>query len=210
MERFTRSDIKGIFSRLSAIMLENRDWLIELDGALGDGDLGITMSSGFAKVAETLGGSEEGDIGKLLAQAGMVMAKTVPSTMGTLLASGFMRGGKALAGKGELDLKDFLLFLEGFDEAIMARGKSKPGDKTILDSLNPAVLALGDALRSGASLGEGLDSAFQAAKKGVEDTKAMVSKHGRAAYYQEKSLGHQDPGATVGMLIIEGFADYAK
>jgi phosphoenolpyruvate---glycerone phosphotransferase subunit DhaL len=209
MESLTERDIKGIFARVSTIMLDNRERLIELDAALGDGDLGITMSSGFAKVAETLQSSNEADVGKMFVQAGLAMAKAVPSTMGTLLASGFMRGGKAVAGKVELALADFLLFMEGFDEGIMARGKAKPGDKTILDSLDPAVLSLRESLRSGSSLSGGLCSAFKAATKGVEDTRGMLSKHGRAAYYQEKSLGHQDPGATVGMLFLKGFADYA-
>ncbi|HHY46484.1 MAG TPA: dihydroxyacetone kinase subunit L [Firmicutes bacterium] len=189
-------------------MEETRDWLGELDGAMGDGDLGLTMSTGFRKAAEALRDLDEKDVGKLLAKAGMVIGQSAPSTMGTLMATGFMKGGKAVQGKEEVQLADLAALVHAFVEGIMARGKAKPGEKTIIDSLHPAAQALDQAISEGRSLKEGLAAAYEAAEKGVEATKAMISQHGRPAYYQEKTLGKQDPGATVGMLVLKGFVDY--
>lgn len=203
-------DIKGILKSIADLMDQNRDWLIELDGAMGDGDLGLTMSTGFRKAAEALQSLDEKDVGKILTRAGMVIAQSAPSTMGTLMATGFMRAGKVVQGKEEIDLKDFAGLVNAFVEGIMARGRAKPGEKTIVDSLYPAARALEQAVRDNNSLKEGLVAAYEAALKGVEDTKTMISQHGRAAYYQEKSLGKQDPGATVGMLVLKAFAEYLK
>lgn len=208
MNTLRAKEIKQIFNALADLMSEKKEWLIELDGIMGDGDLGLTMSTGFIKASEGLKDFEEQDVGKLFAKAGMIFAQSVPSTMGTLMATGLMKGGKAIQGKQEVYLSDMAQMLNEFVEGIMARGKAKPGDKTIIDSLYPAVQALKSAAEEQKSLKEGLTLAYQAAVQGVEETKNMISKHGRAAYYQEKSLGKQDPGATVGMLFIKAFADY--
>lgn len=208
MNTLRAKEIKQIFNALADLMSEKKEWLIELDGIMGDGDLGLTMSTGFIKASEGLKDFEEQDVGKLFAKAGMIFAQSVPSTMGTLMATGLMKGGKAIQGKQEVYLSDMAQMLNEFVEGIMARGKAKPGDKTIIDSLYPAVQALKSAAEEQKSLKEGLLLAYQAAVQGVEETKNMISKHGRAAYYQEKSLGKQDPGATVGMLFIKAFADY--
>ncbi|MDK2799347.1 MAG: phosphoenolpyruvate---glycerone phosphotransferase subunit DhaL [Clostridiales bacterium] len=208
MNTLRAKEIKQIFNALADLMSEKKEWLIELDGIMGDGDLGLTMSTGFIKASEGLKDFEEQDVGKLFAKAGMIFAQSVPSTMGTLMATGLMKGGKAIQGKQEVYLSDMAQMLNEFVEGIMARGKAKPGDKTIIDSLYPAVQALKSAAEEQKSLKEGLTLAYQAAVQGVEETKNMISKHGRAAYYQEKSLGKQDPGATVGMLFIKAFTDY--
>jgi dihydroxyacetone kinase-like protein len=210
MKGLTEKDIRIIFDSLATLMNENKQWLIELDGAMGDGDLGLTMSTGFAAAAEALHDFAENDIGKILAQAGMVIARTVPSTMGTLMATGLMKAGKAVQGKREIMLEDFARLMEAFVEGIMARGKAKPGDKTIIDALYPAVLALKSSVEKDQSLTKGLTDAYRAAERGAAETKRMVSQHGRAAYYQEKSLDKQDPGATVGMLLMKAFAEYAE
>lgn len=210
MNTLRAKEIKEIFNALASLMNEKKEWLIELDGAMGDGDLGLTMGTGFAKASEALKDLNEQDVGKLFVKAGMVFAQSVPSTMGTLMATGLMKGGKTIQGKHEVSLSDMAEMLSEFVEGIMARGKAKPGDKTIIDSLYPAVQALKSAAEEQKSLEEGLSLAYQAAVQGVEETKNMISKHGRAAYYQEKSLGKQDPGATVGMLFIKAFADYVS
>jgi dihydroxyacetone kinase-like protein len=182
--------------------------LTELDAAIGDGDLGLTMPRGFSNASEIVNGLEETDIGKILAKAGMTIAQTAPSTMGTLVGSGFMRSGKALKGKQELGLTDMTEVVTQFVEGIMARGKAEPGGKTIIDSLYPAVQALQKAVEENKTLQEGVQAAYDAACQGVEATKEMLAQYGRPAYYQEKSRGKQDPGATVGMLILRAFVDY--
>lgn len=208
MPTLNDKDIKAIISKMSDIMTENKDWLTELDAAIGDGDLGLTMSRGFSNASGIVNGLEETDIGKILAKAGMTIAQIAPSTMGTLVGSGFMRSGKAVKGKQELGLTDMTDVLTQFVEGIMARGKAEPGGKTIIDSLYPAVQALQKAVKENKTLQEGMQAAYDAACQGVEATKEMLAQYGRPAYYQEKSRGKQDPGATVGMLILKAFVDY--
>lgn len=207
MSMLQLADVKALFVLLDEMAQKNRDYLIELDSVMGDGDLGLTMATSFKAANEFAQEFTDEDLGSLFMRAGMVMAKAAPSTMGTLIATGFMRGGKALKGKRAIDLPDMALFWRAFTAGIAERGKSKVGEKTILDSLDPAATALEGAI---GSLKEALASAKKAAQEGVEATKDMVAQHGRAAYYQEKSRTAQDPGATVGALIVAVFADYVE
>ena len=186
-------------------MDNNRDYLIELDGVMGDSDLGLTMQKSFSAANDLVSETVEEKPGKLLMKVGMKIASVAPSTMGTLLARGFMSGGKSVADIENIFLNDFAIFFRAFTQGIMDAGKTKPGNKTIVDSLDPVASALEMASVEGKSLREGIVSAYDAALKGVEDSKAMKAQHGRAAYYQEKSIGVQDPGATLGAFFVEGF-----
>ncbi len=206
MDVFTKHDIIAIFSALKTMSDEQRDYLIELDGIMGDGDLGLTMNAVFTAADTFVGSFEDDDLGVMMMKAGMVMAKAAPSTMGTLMGTGFMRGGKAVKGMHTLDAPAMNTFFEAFVQGLMDRGKAKPGDKTIIDVLYPAVMAMKE---NPGSLQETFAAAKQAAEEGLEATKDMVAQHGRVAYYQEKSRTLQDPGATVGSMVIAVFADYA-
>ncbi|MFC1692773.1 dihydroxyacetone kinase subunit DhaL [Candidatus Latescibacterota bacterium] len=202
------NDVTAIIQSIKDNVVQNRERLTELDSELGDGDLGITMCRGFEGVVAALNDYEENDVGKLLVKAGMIIANTSPSTMGTLIATGFMKAGKAAAGKQEITLTDIHEMMNAFIEGIMARGKAMPGDKTIIDAFEPAVNELGKAAQDGKSLSEGFSEAYSAAVMGAESTRDMVAKHGRPSYYGEKSIGKEDPGAAVGVLIMKAFADY--
>ena len=125
--------------------------------------------------------------------------------MGTLMATGFMRGGKAVKGATELDLTSMVQFWVAFVDGMMQRGKAKPGEKTIIDALYPAVESLQFSLQVKAGRVSAMAAASQAAADGVEATTNMVAQHGRAAYYQEKSRASRDPGATVGSLVMAVF-----
>ncbi len=210
IDTFRAGDIRAIFKLLAERMTANRDRLIELDGALGDGDLGITMSKGFAKASEALSPENAEPLGKLLTKAGMTIAASAPSTLGTLLAGGFMRAGKAMSGVEEARPSDVANLLDALVEGIADRGKAKPGDKTILDALYPAAAELRAAANRGASLGDSLRAAAAGAAEGFEKTKGMIGAHGRAAYYQERSLGKPDPGSAVAVILIEALSDYAN
>jgi dihydroxyacetone kinase-like protein len=203
----TLEHIKALFAVLKETMVSNRDYLIELDGVMGDGDLGLTMSSAFSAAADEVSVLDETDLGKVFIKAGMAMAKAAPSTMGTLMGTGFMRGGKAVKEKNTLCLADMAGFWRGFVEGLMERGKAKPGDKTILDSLEPAAAALEAAAAAGKSLTDGFKEAAAAAAVGCENTKTMAAQFGRMAYNQEKSIDKIDPGAVVGSLLIRTFSD---
>ena len=210
MNKLNSSDLKSLFAKVKDVMIENKDWLFELDSAMGDGDLGITMSTGFSKVYEIISVLEEEDVGRVFIKVGMTLAETVPSTLGTLMATGFMRAGTIVKGKSEVNLSDSVLMASAFVEGIMARGKTEPKEKTIIDSLYPAFQALKLASEDGINLKEGFKKAYEAAKDGVEATKEMLPKHGRAVWYGEKSIGKKDPGAVAGMLLIKAFYEYLE
>jgi dihydroxyacetone kinase-like protein len=200
-------DLVALLARLKGLMEEKKEFLTDLDGKVGDSDLGITMSKGFAAAADAVAGTAD-PTGKVLARAGMAIAKAAPSTMGTLVATGFMRGGKALEGVDAIGTAEMRRFWRAFLDGIVERGKAKPGDKTVVDALGPLVAALEQAEAAGASLAAALDGAVAAAAAGVEATKGMVSQRGRAAAFQEKTRGIPDAGATVGLMIVEAFRDF--
>ena len=210
MNKLNSSDLEGLFAKIKDIMVENKENLFKLDSAIGDGDLGITMSNGFSKVYEMILVPKEEDIGRVFIKVGMTLADTVPSTLGTLMATGFMRAGKIIKGKTEVDLFDSVLMASAFVEGIRERGKAKPGEKTIIDSLYPAFQALKLASKEGRDLKDGFKEAYKAAKDGVEATKEMLPKHGRVVWYGEKSIGKKDPGAVAGMLLIKAFYEYLE
>lgn len=203
MNALTRDDVIGILKNLKQLFNDNKDYLVELDGKMGDGDLGLTMSKAFTAAYDELMGTEETDIGKILVKAGMLMAKAAPSTMGTLMATGFMRGGKAISGKIQISTADLADFFQAFVAGIMERGKAKPGEKTIIDSLKPAADTLAQLSKEDAA--EALRKALLAAESGLESTRNMVAQHGRIAYYKEKSMGEKDPGAIAGVILMKGF-----
>ncbi len=135
----------------------------------------------------------------------MAIARAAPSTMGTLIATGFMRGAKCLVGHQEADTVALGKFFEAFVQGIMERGKAKLGEKTILDALNPAAEALLNNRELPVS--KALQNARTAAKEGLEATRSMQPAHGKAFYHQEAAKGIEDPGALTGFLIVEGFVE---
>lgn len=205
MQGLNAADLKSIFHLIKTIVDKQKETLTELDSVMGDGDLGITMTRAFTAAYEEAARSEENVPGKLLIKLGMVIAKTSPSTMGTLLATGLMKGGKAIEPSPEIGLEELAVFFETFVRSIMERGKSAPGNKTILDTLYPAALVLRKASDQQETLAEGIKAARAASLQGLEASTQMKAQYGRASYYQEKSIGLQDGGATVGTFIVEGF-----
>lgn len=198
--------IRSVLSLLKQMMDDDRDRLIALDRDLGDGDLGLTMTKAFTSAHETAATSEETLPGKLLMRVGMAMAKAAPSTMGTLVATGFMRGGKAIGDQKQLGVPQLAAFFRAFTDGIMERGKTRPGNKTIVDALNPATESLMQAAVQGKQLSEALAAASEAAARGNEAARMMKSQHGKAAVYRNQTIGKEDPGASVGVLIVQGFA----
>ena len=186
---------------ISDIMTENKDYLVSLDQQNGDGDLGISMSSGYEAVKNYVIASEERDLGKLLMKCSSVFNEAAPSSLGTITAFGFMGMAKALKGKEEATFAECADALDAGLNKIMEKAKSKPGEKTILDALYPAIEVLKNS--DGSDKVAALKSAAEAAAEGSENTKNMKSVHGRAAYYAEKSIGTLDGGSVVGKLIFE-------
>jgi dihydroxyacetone kinase-like protein len=200
-------DIKGILLAIKETMHGNREYLIKLDSVMGDGDLGLTMCKGFDSAVEAIRNYDGDDIGQGLLQVSMSMSNAA-GTMGILLASAIMSAARVAKGKKELDDSDVVEMGYAAVGGIKKRGKAKVGDKTILDSLVPGVEALDKAVKEGKGLPAAYIDAVQAAEEGVEKTKEMVSRFGRAHYYGEKSRGNQDPGATVALLIFQAISNY--
>jgi dihydroxyacetone kinase-like protein len=203
METLGIKDIQSIILQIKNIVYANQDKLMELDSVMGDGDLGFTMTKAFGAALEEAEKSEERIPGKLLTRLGMVIAKTSPSTMGTLVATGFMKGGKSIDSFEAIGSEELAVFFEAFVRSIMERGKSVPGNKTIIDTLFPAAEALRSSVNE--TLVKSIAAAKDASLKGLEASTKMKAQHGRAAYYQNDSIGKQDGGATVGTYIVEGF-----
>ncbi len=185
-------------------MVENREYLIELDAAFGDGDLGITMVRAFEAADAAHSGSDETDIGRFFSRVGMTIAKEAPSTIGTLVATGFMRGGKAVTGATRLDPHGVAEFFRAFADGIAERGKTQPGNKTVLDVFDPVATAAERAVAAGAGMPEVVAAARDAAAEALEDVKAMTAQHGRAGYYREQTVGKLDAGAAAGRIIVDG------
>lgn len=197
-----------LFKSWKELFAEQREFLIALDGKVGDSDLGITMSKAFAAAAEALEAEgEAAGISKLLRTAGATMARTAPSTMGTLTATGFLRASKAVEGKDALGTADMAAFWRAYRDGVAERGKAKVGDKTLLDVLDPIATTLEAQAAAGASLSDALNVTADAAEQALEATKSMLAQHGKAAAFQEKTVGLQDAGATVGALLIRRMAN---
>jgi dihydroxyacetone kinase-like protein len=203
MQSIAREDLPGLFLQLRDVFAAQRNYLIELDGKVGDSDLGITMNKGFTAAYDSVSGNAGDPVGRTLQLAGMAIARAAPSTMGTLVATGFMRGGKALEHCSTIGATEMSQFWQAFSQGIAERGKAKPGDKTVLDVLLPVAGSLEKSALAGDALPKAMHDACSVADQSLQATKDMVAQHGKAACFQEKTLGLQDAGATVAFLIIE-------
>jgi len=203
---FTSANIVSVLNRVADDLEGHSEELRQLDAVIGDGDLGITTQLGSKAMREYLASVNESNIGQMLARCGMSINKASPSTFGTLLASAFMGAGKAVSGKENLDKDDLIAMADGAIDGIKKRGKAELGDKTMLDCLVPAVEAFKGEIKQGSDLKKALEAAVTAAEQGLKSTVNMISKHGRASWHREKTIGVQDAGATAMYYIIESFA----
>ena len=186
-----------------------KEYLTELDNEIGDGDHGINLARGFEAVEKKLPSLAGGDIGALLKGVGMQLVSTVGGASGPLYGTAFMKAGMACKGLTEIDGPAFVKAMEAAVDGIKMRGKATEGEKTMLDALCPALKVMQDDVAAGKSLKEALQDAAQAAEKGVEYTKTIIATKGRASYLGERSLGHQDPGATSLLYLLQVLAEMA-
>ncbi len=194
-----------ILGAMAEKVQEQKDFLTELDNEIGDGDHGINLARGFAAVKEKMPSFADKDVGAILKETGMTLVSTVGGASGPLYGTAFMKAGMACKGMTEIDGKEFLAAFSAAVAGIKQRGKSEEGEKTMLDALCPAERALTEALGGGADLKEALGKAVDAAEEGLVHTKDIIATKGRASYLGERSLGHQDPGATSSLLLLQVF-----
>ncbi|GAA1688390.1 dihydroxyacetone kinase subunit DhaL [Fodinicola feengrottensis] len=198
----TRDWVHGI----AAAIDEHTDLLTQLDSAIGDADHGANMHRGFAAVVAALEGREVATVGDLLVTTGMTLISSVGGAAGPLFGSAFRAIGKALPDPNA-DPKQLLVGLTDGLAAIQRLGAAAPGDKTIVDAYAPALAAFEDELAAGGDLVCATSRAAEAAEKGMRATAPLVARKGRASYLGQRSVGHQDPGATSTALIFRALAE---
>lgn len=186
---------------------ENREYLIELDAAIGDADHGANMDRGFKAVLQKLPGMVDQDLGAIFKTVGMTLVSTVGGAAGPLYGTFFLQAGTKLAGKTEMTLADWVAALEAGIDGVQMRGKAEAGDKTLLDALMPALQVLKQKSMQDAHLRDALSACAEAARQGMDASIPLVARKGRASYLGERSAGHQDPGATSSFLILKAAAD---
>ena len=205
-----RDDVLEWIKACAAVLEQNRDYLTQLDAAIGDADHGANMDRGFKAVVNKLPDMNDKDIGTIFKTVGMTLISTVGGAGGPLYGTWFLQAGLKTAGKMELTLADWAEALEASLNGIVMRGKAEPGDKTMVDALTPAVSALKQAVQENQPLNVALELSADAAKKGMEATIPLVARKGRASYLGERSAGHQDPGATSSYLMLKVAAETWK
>ncbi len=206
----TTEDVLTCLHRMADVIGENKQYLTKLDSAIGDADHGINMNRGFQAILKKVESAEDKDAGTILKTAGMALVSSVGGAGGPLYGTAFMQAGMAVAGKHELEGQDVLNALSSALDGVVMRGKASPGDKTMVDAITPAIHAMEQALTNGSDTAAALESAAEAARQGMKDTIPMLARKGRASYLGERSIGHQDPGATSSYLLIQVMADLAR
>lgn len=201
-------NIKDILLDIDMVLDENKNYLSELDAAIGDGDHGHNMAKGFSKVAEDLKSNEYDDLGMLFKKVAMVLISNVGGASGPLYGTAFMELGKEFTGVSEIHIYDLEKILELSLKGIKFRGKAEAEDKTIIDSLEPAYISVKRDLEDGLDREDIINNMVKAAEDGVAHTKEIIAKKGRASYLGDRSIGHIDPGSMSTYLILKTIRDY--
>jgi phosphoenolpyruvate---glycerone phosphotransferase subunit DhaL len=188
----TRDTVLDWMQRYAAKIKQQREELVRLDTAIGDGDHGTNMDRGMTNALERLGADEQPDAGAVLKTVAMVLVSKVGGAAGPLYGTLFLRMAAGLEGQADIDLAGYAAAWRRGLEGVEARGKAEAGDKTMVDALIPAV----EALEGASELDSGLREAAEGARRGMEATIPLVARKGRASYLGERSKDHQDPGAT--------------
>lgn len=200
----------SILNKISNVIEENKNYLSELDAAIGDGDHGINMNKGFNAVKEKLRGHNGNDIGDILKKTGMALVSNVGGASGPLYGTAFMKAAVEVDEKTNLDIEDFIKILEAALGGVKMRGKAERGEKTMIDAIAPAIDAMKEALKAGLKPIDILKASKDAANQGVEYTKTIIATKGRASYLGQRSIGHQDAGATSSYLILNTVYEAVK
>lgn len=205
----TKSQVLQWLENCSQIMSEQRDYLTQLDTAIGDGDHGLNMQRGFSKAMEKVATVTDKDIGTILKTVGMTLLSQVGGASGPLYGTLFIKGSQYAIGKENLSPEDLVAILKNGVDGIIARGRAEIGDKTMCDVWLPALAELEISDQS-QTITQLLESAVKKAEDSLATTIPMIAKKGRASYLGERSVGHQDPGATSTTYILRALYDAVK
>lgn len=192
---------------IANVLKENRAYLTDLDQAIGDGDHGINLDRGFSSIVDKIEDLHGKDCGTILTTIAMILISKVGGASGPLYGTAFMRAGQIAKGKYSLNNEDGLAMFDAAISGIISRGKASRGDKTMLDTLIPAYEAYKAGVEDNLDKETLMQNILVAAKNGVDYTKTIAAKKGRANYLGDRSIGHQDPGATSSYLVIKTIID---
>jgi dihydroxyacetone kinase-like protein len=199
--------VRRWLEQAAASLHEQRDYLTQLDAAIGDADHGTNMDRGFTAVVEKLGDTDDPvSPGRLLTTAGGTLVSKVGGASGPLWGTALRRAGRALGDAEEFGSDELTAALDAALAGVVELGAANEGEKTMVDALAPAVRALRESLAGGASLSDAVQAAFAAGEEGMKATVPLQASKGRASYLGERSIGHQDPGATSTVLILGALA----
>lgn len=207
-EILTHSDVLAVLDKMARDLTAQAETLRDLDAAIGDGDLGITVTLGFQAVTDGLADLAEGDPANILMKSGMAFNRRAASTFGALFATMLMRAARVAKGRETLDLTALAEMTQAAVDGVRERGKAEVGDKTLLDALAPAAQALAQAASQGETLAAGLAQGVAAAECGLQATVEMKSKIGRASWFSERTQGVADPGAMAIVLLLRSLYEY--
>lgn len=203
--------VKDAIKEVGQAVIKDKVFLTDLDQAIGDGDHGINMARGFESVLPKIAAlADDNDVAAALKAVGMGLISSVGGAAGPLYGTAFLRAAGACKGKTAIDAATAKAMLDAAIKGIQDRGKAQQGEKTMLDALIPASAAFADGIKAGKNAVECLGDAVQAAEKGVEYTKKISATKGRASYLGERSIGHQDPGATSSTIMLTALYKYLK
>lgn len=205
-ESISREELLSALGRAVDYLEKSADELNRLDSAVGDGDMGVTITLGCRAVRKALPDLAAQDIGTIVSKCGMAFNGAAPSTLGALTAIAAMRAGREAKGVEALSPKSLLALARAAEAAIIEKGKAQVGDKTLLDALTPSLDALERGLAEGKALHDAARSGLEAARAGAEATVSMKARSGRAAWLPERTVGHPDPGAVVVLRLWEALA----
>jgi phosphoenolpyruvate---glycerone phosphotransferase subunit DhaL len=207
MSNISSNQIFVWIERYAAHIAEQKDYLTQLDSAIGDADHGENMHRGLQAVLAKKADLQNNDIGALLKGVAMILISKVGGASGALYGTFFLQAGTMAQGRTELSASEFGSLLEKGLAGIVLRGKAAVGDKTIVDALQPAIKVYRHSVESGETLKQALSNAVSAAEEGLKSTVPLVARKGRASYLGERSAGHQDPGATSTLLLFRSAAE---
>lgn len=193
-----------------AEIIKQKDYLNALDKAIADGDHGTNMTRGFGSIRERMGSLQDTSCKAVLDFMGRTLLNTVGGAAGPLYGNGFIAAAKACPDDAKMDAETIYLLLAAAINAIQRRGRSKAGDKTMLDVLIPIQECFSPENSEGKSLSSCLDAAVRAAKNGVHYTSTIPASRGKASYIGVASIGHDDPGATSAMIMVKALNDFLK
>lgn len=206
----TRAQIVSWLYRCGEVFTRESDFLTGLDREIGDADHGLNMHRGFSKVVEKLPSVEDKDIGFILKNTGMTLLSNVGGASGPLFGTFFIRAAQVTQAHQSLTLEELCQMIREGAEGVINRGKAEPGDKTMCDVWLAVVASLRQSSEQNVSLTAALDAACQQAESAAQSTITMQARKGRASYLGERSIGHQDPGATSVMFMMQMLAAAAR